>query len=144
MSFRDTIRLTHQALCALYERDLRDAEVDLTAQQAAVLAAIAEAQKPSQSALVDATGIDRSTMTDIVGRLSRKSLISRRRDTRDHRRNVVELTTKGKEINLRAGVLASSLESRILERIPAKGLETKLNAIIAASRDSAKSGVAAE
>ncbi|MGE0022289.1 MAG: MarR family transcriptional regulator, partial [Hyphomicrobium sp.] len=41
-------------------------EAGLTPRQYAVMAAIAKSDEPSQTTLVEATGIDRSTMADIV------------------------------------------------------------------------------
>lgn len=43
-----------------------------TARQQIVLTASRERDEPSQSALVEATGIDRSTMADVVRRLTQR------------------------------------------------------------------------
>lgn len=67
----------------------------LTPRQAVVLAAIAADDAPSQTALVAATGIDRSTMADIVRRLTHLGLVARKRTRADARRYAVRLTPAG-------------------------------------------------
>src|SRR5262245_47397948 len=64
-------------------------EVGLTPRQFAVMAAIANTEEPSQTTLVEYTGIDRSTMADIVRRLTSRGLVQRRRTRRDARRYAV-------------------------------------------------------
>lgn len=91
---------------------------DLTARQAAVLAAIAALPEPSQTQLVGATGIDRSTMADIVRRLSRHGLIARKRTRRDARRYAVRLTEKGEEALAAAQEAAEAAEKDLTRLIP--------------------------
>lgn len=67
----------------------------LTVRQIVVLSAIAANDGASQTALVEATGIDRSTLADIVSRLVQRKLVSRRRSKTDSRSNVVRLTEDG-------------------------------------------------
>lgn len=50
-------------------------ENDLTPRQFAVLKAVARLENPSQTALVQDTGIDRSTIADIVRRLIKRGLL---------------------------------------------------------------------
>ena len=59
------------------------------------VSAIADSDEPSQTTLVERTGIDRSTMADIVRRLTARGLVQRRRTRRDARRYAVRLTDKG-------------------------------------------------
>ncbi len=89
-------------------------EAGLTPVQYAGMAAIADSEELSQAALVDAAGIDRSTMADIVRRLTSRGLVQRRRTRRDARRYAVKLTDKG-EGTLRTAVPAArSTDERIL------------------------------
>ncbi|HRQ59789.1 MAG TPA: helix-turn-helix domain-containing protein, partial [Azoarcus taiwanensis] len=76
---RTSIYKAHQAWSAAYEAELSTAGLNITPQQATVLCAIAGMESPSQTDLVDATGVDRSTMADVVRRLSSKGLLTRKR-----------------------------------------------------------------
>lgn len=138
MSLRTAVRRSHQSLNALFETDLRDAKIHLTPTQFDVIEALSELENPSQTDLVEATGIDRSTMADIIRRLCLKGLVAKRRSPKDARIFIVTLTNAGKEVNLRAGILASTLENRVLDQIPAKGLEHKLKALITIAADTSK------
>ena len=69
---------------------------DLTPRQFAVLAALEVLESASQTQIVDATGIDRSTLADIVKRLVKRGLLNRRRSRSDARAYVVRLTPEGR------------------------------------------------
>ena len=71
---------------------------DLTPRQFAVLETLAALSKANQSELGTRTGIDRSTMTDILLRLQRRGYVKRRRHARDRRVYVAELTAAGAEL----------------------------------------------
>jgi len=68
---------------------------DLTPRQFAVLVAVSQNEGLSQTSLVRKTGIDRSTLADIVRRMLRKSLLQRRRTKDDARAYSVKLTEEG-------------------------------------------------
>jgi DNA-binding MarR family transcriptional regulator len=68
----------------------------LTPRQFAVLLAVREAADPSQTDLVAATGIDRSTIADLVRRLVNKGLLQRQRSRSDARAYVVRLSGSGR------------------------------------------------
>jgi DNA-binding MarR family transcriptional regulator len=93
---------------------------DLTPRQLTVLATIADNEGVSQTGLVDRTGIDRSTMADIVPRMQRKGLLQRRRTKEDARAYAVRLTEEGRRVLRRAEPLARRVDKRILEVLPAK------------------------
>lgn len=69
----------------------------VTLRQSVVLAAIAEAEGRSQSELVKATGVDRSTLADMIARMERKGLITRMKAHGDARAKAVSLTSVGRE-----------------------------------------------
>lgn len=92
---------------------------DLTPRQYAVLRAIASSEEPSQTVLVEKTGIDRSTMADIMRRLLSKSLVQRRRTRKDARMYAVRLTDKGIAALKAAEPAARSTDDRILGSLPA-------------------------
>src|SRR3972149_3585870 len=73
-------------------------KVKLTPRQYAVLVSVAEHEGLSQTGLVDRTGIDRSTLADIVRRMQRKGLLRRRRTKEDARAYVLKLTAEGRRV----------------------------------------------
>ncbi|MEM0987062.1 MAG: MarR family winged helix-turn-helix transcriptional regulator [Pseudomonadota bacterium] len=69
----------------------------ITLRQFSVLAAVAEAEGASQSRLVDTTGIDRSTLADMVQRMEDSGLIVRTQSQTDARAKAVALTARGRQ-----------------------------------------------
>lgn len=67
----------------------------LTARQIVVLDAIAKLNDPSQTDVCDETGIDRSTLADMVRRLCARRLVVRRRSRADARAYTLRLTEDG-------------------------------------------------
>lgn len=79
-------------------KDLAGAhECTVTDRQAVLLDAIDDcAEAPSQTALVRKTGIDRSTLTDLMVRLEKRGLVKRVRTKQDARAYAVSLSDAGK------------------------------------------------
>lgn len=69
----------------------------VTLRQFSVLAALSGNEGVSQSDLVNATGIDRSTLADMVARMETAGLIKRADSKTDARAKSVTLTAKGKK-----------------------------------------------
>ncbi|MFN3607970.1 MAG: MarR family winged helix-turn-helix transcriptional regulator [Hyphomonas sp.] len=69
----------------------------VTLRQFSVLAALSGNEGVSQSDLVNATGIDRSTLADMVARMETAGLIKRADSKTDARAKSVSLTAKGKK-----------------------------------------------
>jgi DNA-binding MarR family transcriptional regulator len=93
---------------------------DLTPRQLAVLVAVAENEGLSQTDLVERTGVDRSTLADIVKRLKGKGLLQRKRTREDARAYAVKLTEDGHKFLRAAEPLARRVDERILDALPAK------------------------
>lgn len=70
----------------------------LTLRQFAVLAALAAEEGQSQSSLVDRTGIDRSTLAEMVRRMEASGYIERTTSPEDARAKAVSLLAKGREV----------------------------------------------
>lgn len=68
----------------------------LTIRQFAVLAALNDENGQSQSSLVDVTGIDRSTLADMVSRMEKSGLVQRVKSNQDARAKAVSLTDAGR------------------------------------------------
>jgi DNA-binding MarR family transcriptional regulator len=135
------IHLLHRAgqyADELFALNVGDAE--LTPRQFAVLRAVADSDEPSQTTLVEKTGIDRSTMADIVRRLNSKGLLQRRRTRRDARMYAVRLTDRGQAALKLAEPAARSTDERILASLPPTQREAFLRSL---SRIVAAIGVSA-
>lgn len=74
------------------------AESGLTPRQFTILVAVARNASASQTDLVRATGVDRSTLADIVRRLVEAGFLHRRRSRDDARAYVVRLTPKAESL----------------------------------------------
>jgi DNA-binding MarR family transcriptional regulator len=92
----------------------------LTPRQLAVLVTVSNNEGLSQTGLVDRTGIDRSTLADIVRRMQRKGLLQRRRTKEDARAYAVKLTDEGRKVLRTAEPLARRVDDRILDALPGK------------------------
>jgi DNA-binding MarR family transcriptional regulator len=90
----------------------------LTPRQFAVLAAIAETEGATQSQLVRSTGVDRSTLAELLTRLMTRGLVSRLRSPGDARANQVSLTETGRALLAAAQPLAEAADLALLSRLP--------------------------
>ena len=84
-----------------------------------------------------ATGIDRSTLADLVARMISKGLLERERSATDARANTVRLSAAGKAALVEGGKPAAKSDERLLELLPPKKRETFLKTLasLAASAD---------
>jgi DNA-binding MarR family transcriptional regulator len=125
---RSPIHQLHRAgQCAA---DIFQAEMgldDLTPRQYAVLLTVSQNEGLSQTQLVDRTGIDRSTLADIVRRMLKKGLLSRRRTKEDARAYAVRLSDEGWRSLRVADPVARRVDERILSAIPAAQREQFLS-----------------
>lgn len=86
----------------------------MTPRQFAVLKAVEATIEPSQTTLVEMTGIDRSTIADIVRRLVERGLVARKRTRRDARMYALRLTAKGSAALRSAEPAAQSTDEKLL------------------------------
>ncbi len=130
LSQASAIHLLHRAgQCA---DDLFSAEIDsaqLTPRQYIVLKSAWDAGEASQTALVEATGIDRSTVADIVRRLVERGLLQRERTKHDARMYAVRVTTAGRNALKEADPTRQECENRLLQAMPAKDRDTFLRSL---------------
>jgi len=114
-SFVSILHLLHRAgQCA--DEIFADSigEGSLTPRQYEVLNAVNSSEEPSQTLLVEQTGIDRSTLADIVRRLVERGLLERRRTRQDARMYAVNLTAEGKAILKTAEPAVKTVNERLL------------------------------
>lgn len=108
---------------------------EVTPRQFAVLVTVSQNEGLSQTDLVEKTGIDRSTLADIVRRMLKKSLLQRRRTKEDARAYAVKLTDEGWRVLRGAEPMARRVDDRILSVLPAAQRErfiSDLNTIVQA------------
>lgn len=111
--------------------------IDLTARQLTVLEIISQVDRPSQMDICIHSGIDRSTVADMVLRLLKKGYIERRRSRSDARRYALQLSDAGRLVMEKAQPIAHDVEARMVSGLgPANGdrLIMDLRNIAAAGR----------
>ena len=91
----------------------------LTPRQFIILQAVAEADGLSQTSIMAATGIDRSSTADLVGRLVKYGWLQRRRTKRDTRFYAVRLTPEGRKMLTQGAPAARASEEALLSLLPA-------------------------
>jgi DNA-binding MarR family transcriptional regulator len=115
------VHLLHRAVQVADAAFVRQmGESQLTPRQFAVLVAVSEQPSRNQTNLVAKTGIDRSTLADIVRRLVDDGVLQRKRCKEDVRSYAVRLTPKGEEILSTAEPAAKRANEELLGLLPAK------------------------
>ena len=109
------IHLLHRASQVAEDRLTRElGDVDVTPRQLAVLGAIEAHDGASQTDIVVATGVDRSTVADMVRRLLKRGLVSRKRTMDDARAYAVQLTNAGRRVLAKAEPVMQRVEAELL------------------------------
>jgi MarR family transcriptional regulator, temperature-dependent positive regulator of motility len=109
------IHLLHRASQVAESIFAKEAEnLKLTPRQYIVLEAIAAHEGTTQTGIVDRTGIDRSTVADMVRRLNRQGLLARKRAKDDARAYSVKLTAQGETTLKKAREAAQRADDRLL------------------------------
>jgi DNA-binding MarR family transcriptional regulator len=106
----------------------------VTQRQYAVLSAVSAHEGLTQTDLVRATGIDRSTLADLVARMIGKHLLGRERSTADARANTVRLTETGRAALDTASPRVAAADERILKLLPARKRDAFLSVLADLSR----------
>ena len=115
-SLSHLLRRTQQYAYDLFTQNL--SKTDLTPRQFVVLLAVSEEEGLSQTDLVNRTGIDRSTLADMISRMIKRGLLARQRTAQDARANSVRLTAAGRKALNSAQPKASAAEETLLALIP--------------------------
>ena len=92
----------------------------LTQRQFAVLMAAEKNEGASQTELVRVTGIDRSTLADMVARLMAQGYLQARRGRDDGRTNAVRLTAAGRRALRAAEPGAGEADKQVIAAVPPK------------------------
>lgn len=99
---------------------------DLTQRQYAVLSAVEAQEGLTQTDLVRATGIDRSTLADMAARMIAKGLLARERSQADARANAVRLTEAGVAVLAEARPKMAQADERLMRLVSGGKRETFL------------------
>ncbi|HXJ03264.1 MAG TPA: MarR family winged helix-turn-helix transcriptional regulator [Micropepsaceae bacterium] len=108
--------------CVQYANDLFSREPgasDLTKQQFTVLSAVEQNEGMSQTDLVAITGIDRSTLAEMIRRMIEKGLLDRERTESDARANAVRIAASGKKALRSARTASERVERTLLSSLAA-------------------------
>jgi DNA-binding MarR family transcriptional regulator len=92
--------------------------VDVTPRQLIVLQAVFESDGLNQTSIMAATGIDRSSIADLVRRLVIKGWLRRRRTRRDARQYGVRITPQGRHILTLGQPAVRATDDTLLSAIP--------------------------
>jgi DNA-binding MarR family transcriptional regulator len=121
------LRLVHQRSHDLYTELVgRDGP---TRQQIAVLIALYQRPGASQAELTAATGIDRNTLAEMLGRLVERGLVERRRAAGDGRAWELRLGPTGAALLRETMPAALRVQRLLLEPIPPELRETFLECL---------------
>jgi DNA-binding MarR family transcriptional regulator len=128
---RSAAHLLHRAGQRAADIFADEAGVDaLTPRQFAVLLAVSNEEGLTQTELVDRTGIDRSTLADIVARLLSRGLIQRRRAKDDGRAYAIKLSAQGAKALRDAQPSAAAADARLLASLPPAKRQDFLESLI--------------
>lgn len=109
----------------------------LTHRQYTVLLAVDSNDGKSQTDLVKLTGIDRSTLADLVARLLAQGYLQRKRTKDDGRTNAIRITAVGKKMLKSALPGADEVDRQLLSLVPSADRRSFLDtlAVLAAEMD---------
>lgn len=116
---RSPSHLMHRALQLCLDIYAEEAgSAGLTQRQYAVLEAASRQQGLTQTDLVKATGIDRSTLADLVSRMITKGYLERERSTLDARAKAVRVSEAGLAALEAARPCVEAADKRLLSMLP--------------------------
>ncbi len=111
------LRRAEQRASSIYTQEVGTS--GLTPRQYVVLTAVAAYEGQTQTDLVSATGIDRSTLADMIARMIANGLLDRERTRSDARANSVTLTAAGKRQLAATTAKVRNAEKRVIAPVPA-------------------------
>ncbi|RUW76856.1 MULTISPECIES: MarR family transcriptional regulator [unclassified Mesorhizobium] len=137
-------RLDQQLCFALYSasglmtklyRPLLD-PLGLTYPQYLAMLVLWERAPSTVGALGEALGLDSATLTPLIKRMEAGGLVTRRRDSADERRVLVEPTAKGQALRARVKDVQAGLDCAMpMERAELKALHGTLTRLVAGLRE---------
>jgi DNA-binding MarR family transcriptional regulator len=122
----------HQRATELFQEKMSG--VDITARQYVVLVTVAQNDGASQQDIIDDTGIDRSTVSQIMQTMIRKGLLKRKRTKEDARAYAITVTDQGRDILKASEAIVEGVNEALVAALPATRAKTfidNLRSIIA-------------
>lgn len=101
----------------------------ITRSQYLVLKALEDVDSTNLVGIINRTGIDRSTMTHIVKRLKKVSLVSVTKDKHDRRSYKVKLTPTGRRVLTKVNPIADKLDNEFVSIIGPRNSKVVVNAL---------------
>jgi DNA-binding MarR family transcriptional regulator len=130
-------RLPNEFLGGVDRSVCRDGQ-EWTVRQIQVLDSIDRCSGASQTMIAHSTGIDRSTLCEMVHRLGRRGLISRMRARSDRRSHSLNLTEEGRKVLEDGRKVLDDLEEALFKRlspVEAEAFLELLEKVVGASRE---------
>ncbi len=121
------LRRCQQRAVEIFMKEIGTAR--LTPRQFAILVTLAKRPGITQTEVVAETGIDRSTVGDMVDRLVRRGLVRRRRSGRDQRANTLAILPAGLKLVRAAVPAVDRAQERIMQPLPPALRESFLTAL---------------
>ena len=109
------LRRNHQRSYEIFARYVGD---DVTRQQIALLIALAKKPGASQRELVEETGIDKSTLKEMLGRMVTRDWVTRERDPEDNRAWTMRITPGGETLLAERIEAVAAAQREILAPLP--------------------------
>ena len=111
------LRRCQQRAVEIFMEEIGTARV--TPRQFAILVTLARRPGLTQTDVVEETGIDRSTVGDMIDRLVRRGLVQRRRSGRDQRANTLAILPAGLRLLRDTAPAVDRAQDRIMQPLPA-------------------------
>ena len=111
------IRRLHQLHCALFIEETRG--YDITPVQYSLMTALAVRGELEQNHLALEIGMERSSVAEVVPRMQRRGLLTRRRSLEDGRVRLIGLTRKGAALLRRMAGAVERAHERTIEQLQA-------------------------
>jgi DNA-binding MarR family transcriptional regulator len=92
--------------------------IDLTARQYVILVAASCKDGLNQQDIIDSTGIDRSTVSQVVQTMTRKGLLKRRRTREDARAYAITLTDHGRDVLKASDPIVGRIDEALVAALP--------------------------
>lgn len=110
---KSVLHLLHRAEQSINDQLMRAVGSGITPRQLIVLMAVAANEGSNHQALSAATGVDRSTISDVVNRMDRRGLVEQFTRSQDSRSRYVKLTEEGRAAVANAAPKLHELEQKI-------------------------------
>ena len=123
------LHLLHRAEQAADQLFLAGALGFVTPRQLAVLIAVSDSEGSNLNYVIERTGIDRSTTSEMVGRMARMGLLQKRRSRQDTRAFTLRLTDEVRELLAAAEPVSRNIDVELLRALPPARREPFLRAL---------------